>query len=433
MTQHMKITQHYTNIISQEQITSWRQPESSEANSKHGISKQNAHIRNLDDNLDDHSSGKFDDSDRDDSFSNDDDLDQQHKHRSASNQSNNSINHRLDNNVKSESTPDNRESASESNHGDSPRRHVKGTTKSSAKPLTRSKKRENETLPNRRDAGERGRENSPATSTSSQQRQSSASNLILGDLNEDSETNKEDGKTNGRESQDINRTVGKTSSIKDELDNIEDDPRDETEEQLKHNAIDITIDDHEKEVKLDDIPTKANSSNDGVGRLGSTSPEINDQRDSTTQGDHDDSKFKDVEAETAVTNDDDNFINEHDNVDEQASETNESAATTTTASVAISAVGGQRGETGDPLSALETMVEKSFDPRMRPGVANGGILQRLGIDEEVCPPWQQLNYANWYAAAAYHPMAAAALLAAGINLQNGIKLSKNVAPKKNED
>lgn len=95
--------------------------------------------------------------------------------------------------------------------------------------------------------------------------------------------------------------------------------------------------------------------------------------------------------------------------------------------------GGQKGDTGDPLSALETMVEKSFDPRLRPGVATGGILQRLGIDEEVCPPWQHINYANWYAAAAYgHPMAAA-LLAAGINLQNGIKLSKNMASQKKSD
>lgn len=36
MTQHMKITQHYTNIISQEQITSWRTPEEKGANAASG-------------------------------------------------------------------------------------------------------------------------------------------------------------------------------------------------------------------------------------------------------------------------------------------------------------------------------------------------------------------------------------------------------------
>ena len=38
MTQHMKVTQHYTNIISQEQIISWRNPEESSSKSQLPIS-----------------------------------------------------------------------------------------------------------------------------------------------------------------------------------------------------------------------------------------------------------------------------------------------------------------------------------------------------------------------------------------------------------
>jgi len=38
------------------------------------------------------------------------------------------------------------------------------------------------------------------------------------------------------------------------------------------------------------------------------------------------------------------------------------------------------------LSALEKLIEKSFDSKKKNTPT--GFLQRLGIDEEVCPPWQ---------------------------------------------
>ncbi|KAG9510895.1 Protein tiptop [Fragariocoptes setiger] len=80
------------------------------------------------------------------------------------------------------------------------------------------------------------------------------------------------------------------------------------------------------------------------------------------------------------------------------------------------AVGGKKARiksttassAGSSLSALESLVEKSFDPKAGGrGVQQTGILQRLGIDEEICPPWQHMNYANWYVAAAAAAAAAA--------------------------
>jgi len=377
----MRVTQHYTNIVSQEQITSWRQPESDSA--KHN--KQSAQVRSLDDNYDE-SSDKFNDSDREDAFSNDpDDTDtskeQQNprKSRSASQTPKLDLLSQASNN-KRISTPDNN-SAPESNHEDSPR-----PFKSSpgSKPLTRSsrKRNENDTSSTKHESLI-GRENSPTTSSSSQQqqRQNSSSrnsssggsaNLILGDLNEDSESNKEC-RTNGNAKESSDETVVEES--------MQNDDSNEKQELDEPKSEDSTF-------KKQTNPRRDEKSRDE-----------NDPGDEIDEGDDDGDQHS------------------------------ESASTTTEAKSG----GSQKGETGDPLSALETMVEKSFDPRLRPGVANGGILQRLGIDEEVCPPWQHINYANWYAAAAYgHPMAAA-LLAAGINLQNGIKLSKNVGPKKNED
>ncbi|UYV82621.1 TSHZ3 [Cordylochernes scorpioides] len=39
------------------------------------------------------------------------------------------------------------------------------------------------------------------------------------------------------------------------------------------------------------------------------------------------------------------------------------------------------------LNAIERLIEKSFDNKGRKHTTTKGILQRLGIDEEVCPPW----------------------------------------------
>ncbi|KPM05700.1 hypothetical protein NH340_JMT05387 [Sarcoptes scabiei] len=44
---------------------------------------------------------------------------------------------------------------------------------------------------------------------------------------------------------------------------------------------------------------------------------------------------------------------------------------------------------GNVLSALEKLIEKNFDTKSRRSQQTG-ILQRLGIDEEVFPPWQNL-------------------------------------------
>lgn len=45
---------------------------------------------------------------------------------------------------------------------------------------------------------------------------------------------------------------------------------------------------------------------------------------------------------------------------------------------------------GSFLSSIEKLIEKSFDSKSRRNQTTG-ILQRLGIDEEVCPPWQSLS------------------------------------------
>ncbi|CAG2159941.1 unnamed protein product [Oppiella nova] len=49
---------------------------------------------------------------------------------------------------------------------------------------------------------------------------------------------------------------------------------------------------------------------------------------------------------------------------------------------------------GSVLNAIERLIEKSFDPKTRK-THSTGILQRLGIDEEVCPPWQHMPPMAW--------------------------------------
>ncbi|KAK4337279.1 hypothetical protein RND71_043277 [Anisodus tanguticus] len=48
----------------------------------------------------------------------------------------------------------------------------------------------------------------------------------------------------------------------------------------------------------------------------------------------------------------------------------------------------KKNGSGSVISALEQLIEKSFDSKSKKSSTNLGILQRLGIDEEVCPPWQ---------------------------------------------
>jgi hypothetical protein len=308
MTQHMKITQHYTNIISQEQITSWKQPEGSDTIPTSGgrqQSRQSISSKNLEEFHETTSaSEKSIDSEREDSFSNDEEHTPpppppppaQKPHRTKN---------------KPERTPSN-----------SSNNIVKNLSSNN---------------------------NSANTATTT-----TPANITENDIssnNKPTEEQSTDLDTNDDEANDENKCKRERTSIKEGRDNDED-----CDKLAK------------KRPREDDSDIESNTNNTDIS--------VKQDPDASKEG---------------------------------------------------------AGGTGDPLSALETMVEKSFDPRMRPGVASGGILQRLGIDEEVCPPWQHINYANWYAAAAYgHPMAAA-LLAAGINLQNGIKLSKNVTPKKSDD
>lgn len=370
MTQHMKITQHYTNIISQEQITSWRQPENSETGSKSlGASKQSSHQISHDDFSD-----KVDDSDRDDTFSDDDHIDQltKVKHPRQLTSHTKHTQHKNDS-IDSDS---NQEDHSRSKKVHSP----------DLKPHTRSKKRE----------GSSGRDVSPTSSSSSQRNTSSHNISSLAILNGEPEFKK----------------LKTESEQKDDATDEESD-----DEMLKKNEP------VSKESQKKSQESKENGLEEG--------------KECTDPGDETEDNDEDRTNKAAERNNvSDELSSGGDNPDEdQTSVPADSPTNSSTSASKVKAESEPKSiiDSADPLSALETMVEKSFDPRLRPSVANGGILQRLGIDEEVCPPWQHINYANWYAAAAYgHPMAAA-LLAAGINLQSGIKLSKNSNPKKNDD
>jgi hypothetical protein len=52
------------------------------------------------------------------------------------------------------------------------------------------------------------------------------------------------------------------------------------------------------------------------------------------------------------------------------------------------------GSNNSVLNAIERLIEKSFDSKSRK-TQSTGILQRLGIDEEVCPPWQHMPQVPW--------------------------------------
>lgn len=378
MTQHMKVTQHYTNIISQEQITSWRQPDGMETTPGKPPGKQSISSKSLDEALDT-SSERFNDSDRDDSFSNDEEPPQ--SKRAKSKPANKAINQKK---IK-------RESIGETEQQDS------------AKSLTRSQKRENDgddasgntSLHEESDA-----ENSSASVSSSQQKRSNSNDVLRG--------NDEDNKPEDASSP---------------LAQVETDSQDgQAEDSINPKEANNDTEDAQRNVDLKNDGDSVMSPESKSDNKGASYDETGD-----TDHDGDDEQQSGNDLDATAENDDDCDKVSRKNPKEKSSDID-------TSSCLKQISDGQKGDnSGDPLSALETMVEKSFDPRMRPGMASGGILQRLGIDEEVCPPWQHINYANWYAAAAYgHPMAAA-LLAAGINLQNGIKLSKNINPKKNDE
>lgn len=390
----MKITQHYTNIISQEQIVSWRQPENSETgNRQTGASKQSSQA--LDDNQDDYSD-KFNDSEREESsFSNDEDSSHPPLQKTKSQRLSSS---------QSQSTPNKNTDTVDNDSNDSSR--SKKDSSPNLKPLTRSKKPSSiDIAPSKREHS--GRENSPASSSSSQ-RNNTGNSLVLGDLNEESEANKDSRSNDNSDQEQANSDESATVG-------------DVTEADSSSNKKSVLLN---EEVKKDIKETLGSPVNDKSNR------KVNNVAEGYESAENEDDEAPKASAKDETSDDN----NGGDNVDEDhASESGGSPANSSTSATKSKTDSKGTGETADPLSALETMVEKSFDPRLRPGVANGGILQRLGIDEEVCPPWQHINYANWYAAAAYgHPMAAA-LLAAGINLQNGIKLSKNATPKKNDD
>lgn len=403
MTQHMRETQHYTNIISQEQITSWRQPDGSEttSSSKQHSNKQSGHnTRLLNDHLDD-MSDRFNDSE--DSFSNEDEPSPKQRSTKTKSQSKSPR-------TKHESlTADNNE----------PMIAIQNTT--TAKPVTRNQKRENDDTCKPSSKREKLEcEQSPMNTNSSQQR-------VLSDLNEDSEANKES-KTDSddQESSSNNHLLTKAA---------------DTDEERAESTTPST--------KSENIKQEDNQDSEKVEKDHSRCLSNEEMEEDHENDADDDTSNDDKESKNVLDNEDDEENREKDSKDnDQADHESYSSEgknkrrstkkfqtdiTPNSGTKPVLVEGQKVDASGDPLSALETMVEKSFDPRLRPGVASGGILQRLGIDEEVCPPWQHINYANWYAAAAYgHPMAAA-LLAAGINLQNGIKLGKNLSSKKTDD
>lgn len=389
MTQHMKVTQHYTNIISQEQITSWKQPESSETS----LGKQSSRQSKMLDETLDTSSEKFNDSDRDDSFSNDDEP--PHKTRvakskqpSANKPSNNSK-------IKRDLASENRDFTEQSQ-----------TVKSSAK----NRKRENENRHNLSESPiqeDSDAENSSASAVSSQKRSlNNSSDALKG--------NDENNKIEGSASPE-----GKIKL--------------ESGEERTNEPV-LSDGSNDDDSKSPDLGAKLKSNGESAKSPASSkedekNPELDEEQvDSAVQ--EPDFRENEEDEEEGAAEDERKF--NADNCDKITRKRSKDKGIDM--DVIKQVAEGQKVDgSGDPLSALETMVEKSFDPRMRPGIASGGILQRLGIDEEVCPPWQHINYANWYAAAAYgHPMAAA-LLAAGMNLQNGIKLSKNMNQKKGDE
>lgn len=414
----MKETQHYTNIISQEQITSWRQPEGSDSRSSRPAGH---HARSIDDNHDD-LSDRFNDSDRDESFSNDDEA-PQHQQPPKNTKSR----AKTSTAIKRELTPakDNLSTTGSVRDETSPSILSKEPSQqqqqsSTPKPHTRSRRRENvEENETSNPASEDCRENSPASESSSSQQRLNIS--VLGDHNEHTEPNKE-------ASQLTDENTQEASKVADNCDNeqpneIENDSKgnvkDEDAKELKKDVNCGEKDNHEKATE------KASSDKED---------EEEDAMKEECLSDADILRKEDDNVADSNSRDQNKDNEDQDNSDivlRKRPKRKHPDADPIIASAGSNSDPSMGLDSSDPLSALATMVEKEFDPRQRPGVANGGILQRLGIDEEVSPPWQ-LNFQNWWTAAAYgHPMVAT-LLAASMN-PNGIKMSKSVTPRKEDD
>lgn len=71
----------------------------------------------------------------------------------------------------------------------------------------------------------------------------------------------------------------------------------------------------------------------------------------------------------------------------------------------------QQSGSGGFINALENLIERSFGAKAKNKNQTTGILQRLGIDEEACPPWQHMAGQVGFGLAghpfqAFHPWAA---------------------------
>jgi len=399
----MRETQHYTNIISQEQITSWRQPDVSETSSnKQHQSKQSSHNARLLNEHPDDVSERFNDSE--DSFSQDESSPKQHFTKNKSRSKSPS--------TKYESSP-----SADLNTNDSSSLPVQGSAQ--AKSTSKNRKRGTEDANKPPSKREKIVCDEDAESTSNT---SPSQPRVLSDLNEDSEANKEGGKSDCEDQESTsNNQIGKDTAETDEEEraqSITPSLKSENVKGTEKRALPLRespsreADEDLENDTNDELGSEVNKNSDNESSSGEMGLEKREGRSQSQADEQSDSEQKSRRRSSRKSH----------------------ADITSTSGNKSSFVEAQKVDaSGDPLSALETMVEKSFDPRLRPGIASGGILQRLGIDEEVCPPWQHINYANWYAAAAYgHPMAAA-LLAAGINLQNGIKLGKNLSSKKADE
>lgn len=385
----MKVTQHYTNIISQEQITSWKQPDSSESSATKQVGRPSNQPKNLEESLDT-SSEKFNDSDREDSFSNDDEpVTQQQQQQLKSNKSRSSSVHKTGSSIKTK-----RESGDSRDTVESIR-ILKSTSKNSKHEMTDNPSG----LSSQEDSDA---ENSSASAASTSQRK------LLNSTTDALKGNDEGNKLTAAES---------------------------PSEKIKAESGDERTSDsnHSEYASGHLVDTKPNFEDAKFNGDLTKSPVSSKSDEKHSDDDDNEDEHLEKDEQQRVESGDDEMRKDN-NEDCDKISRKRADAKNMDLDVIKQVSEGQKGDgSGDPLSALETMVEKSFDPRMRPGLASGGILQRLGIDEEVCPPWQHINYANWYAAAAYgHPMAAA-LLAAGMNLQNGIKLSKNMNQKKGDE
>lgn len=487
MTEHMKATQHYTNIISQEQITSWKNPEPGEEKAKKGGAKminQQARLvgppgsASSESKLD-CSSDRFIDSDQDhDMFSGDDETNEQHQNfMTTTNLVSDSQHHQRQSQSEKLLTQHNYSSQQQASKLDSAedacsrKKHsLRDKSKQISKTNSKNSQQEEQLLHNDKEGVEEEDDEGVERQDQEDDDDEEIKHVIKGmlDCEDDDQVSLREtsGETDDDDAKALSRSPDEreTYELSDKRRTTRASLRDSDNESLAHHKhqgkrsrvgnskhVESTIvkGNEPDSIKLDlDNKTETNNkmTNELRGQISEPqeknekiisdddcAEDQNDEHDDedddniNNEDDDEDDRVAGSEAGSDIENRKSNNNNSND-LDKQAREHHRhmmAQAGAALSNLAKTALGGSNGGTGDPLSALETMVEKGT-------TSNGGILQRLGIDEEVGPPWQHINYANWcgYAAAYGNPIATA-LLAAGLNFQNGLRLTKN--SRKNED